>query len=295
MKKKRFFKNSICILLMTALAMMPLPCAALADGEAAEQTETGGTTEQTGTDGTTEQNSTDGTTEQTGTGETTGQTSTDGTTGQTEANETTEDTGNVSNAAAENAEVYAYADEPIVVTGLAYNGTTQIGVEEGTGYTLSGNTGINAGTYTATAVPDEGYRWYDDSTDARSITWSIEDSYTVTIPADQSLTSDTAKTGNVTVSECGIASGETLMVTVRSTNGYQLMDASGNSFISYTVTPENGTALSGTGENTVLTISSPTTHEASVTLTFLTISENVQQATLAAEHKDTLTFNVSVK
>ena len=193
-----------------------------------------------------------------------------------------------------NAEVYAFADEPTAVSGLAYNGTMQTGVEAGTGYTLSGNKGVDAGTYTATAVLTDGYKWYGESATSKTINWSIADSYIITIPADQSLTSDTPQTGNVIVSECGIASGQTLAVTVRSVNGYQLMNASGNSCIPYTVTPESNIAFSGTGENPVLTISSPTTHVARAALTFVTTADSVSQAKYAGEHKDTLTFTVSV-
>ena len=62
---------------------------------------------------------------------------------------------------------------PTAVSGLVYDGTVQIGVAPGTGYTLSGNTATAAGTYTATATLADNYEWSDGTTDAKTITWSI--------------------------------------------------------------------------------------------------------------------------
>lgn len=63
---------------------------------------------------------------------------------------------------------------PSAKTGLAYTGSMQIGVASGTGYTLSGNTAINAGSYTATATLKSGYEWSDGSPlQERTISWSI--------------------------------------------------------------------------------------------------------------------------
>ena len=62
---------------------------------------------------------------------------------------------------------------PKAVTGLVYDGTVKTGVEGGTGYTLTGNTATDAGSYTATATLAEGYTWSDGSTATQTITWSI--------------------------------------------------------------------------------------------------------------------------
>ena len=62
---------------------------------------------------------------------------------------------------------------PSAITGLIYNGTTQTGVREGTGYTITDNTATNAGSYTATATPTSNYRWSDGTTAAKDISWSI--------------------------------------------------------------------------------------------------------------------------
>ena len=63
---------------------------------------------------------------------------------------------------------------PTAISGLIYNGSEQIGVAEGTGYTLSGHKATNAGSYTATAALKSGYKWADGTTAAKTITWKID-------------------------------------------------------------------------------------------------------------------------
>lgn len=65
------------------------------------------------------------------------------------------------------------ATPPTAATGLVYNAQTQTGVEAGTGYTITGNTGKDAGDYTAIARLKDGYTWTDGSTDGKTIEWSI--------------------------------------------------------------------------------------------------------------------------
>ncbi len=63
---------------------------------------------------------------------------------------------------------------PTAVTGLVYTGNTQTGVKEGVGYTLTGNTATDAGSYTATATfSSTNYCWTDGGTEDASISWSI--------------------------------------------------------------------------------------------------------------------------
>ncbi len=58
---------------------------------------------------------------------------------------------------------------------LVYNGQEQIGVEAGSGYTLSKTTSATEiGDYTATATPESGYQWLDNTIDAKDISWSIK-------------------------------------------------------------------------------------------------------------------------
>ena len=56
---------------------------------------------------------------------------------------------------------------------LTYSGEEQVGVAEGTGYTLTGNRATDAGDYTATAKLTDGYRWSDGSFTDKAIHWSI--------------------------------------------------------------------------------------------------------------------------
>ena len=50
-------------------------------------------------------------------------------------------------------------DVPTAITGLVYDNTLKTGVEEGEGYTLTGNTATEAGEYEATAALKPGYAW----------------------------------------------------------------------------------------------------------------------------------------
>ena len=92
---------------------------------------------------------------------------------------------------------------PTAAPGLVYDGNVQTGVAAGEGYTLSGNTGTDAGSYTATVTlaDAENTVWADDTTAptanaAKSIAWSIGKA-TVAVPtAVPNLTYDgTEKTG----------------------------------------------------------------------------------------------------
>ena len=64
---------------------------------------------------------------------------------------------------------------PTAASGLVYNASEQIGVEEGYGYSLSGDvSGVDAGTnYTAVASLDEFCVWSDGSAGDLDIVWSI--------------------------------------------------------------------------------------------------------------------------
>ena len=63
---------------------------------------------------------------------------------------------------------------PTAASNLVYDGTEQTGVAAGTGYTLTGTAAAtNAGDYSATATLEEGYIWSDESTEAKTINWSI--------------------------------------------------------------------------------------------------------------------------
>lgn len=71
------------------------------------------------------------------------------------------------------------AGQPIAVpiptanTGLKWTGKEQVGVPEGTGYTLTGNKATDAGSYTATATLASNYQWSDGSATPKTIPWTI--------------------------------------------------------------------------------------------------------------------------
>ena len=54
-----------------------------------------------------------------------------------------------------------FAAKPTAATGLVYNGKEQVGVAAGSGYTVSGGSATNAGSYTAKATLATGYIWAD--------------------------------------------------------------------------------------------------------------------------------------
>ena len=82
---------------------------------------------------------------------------------------------------------------PVAATNLVYNGSLQTGVAAGTGYTLAGNTATNAGNYTATATLAEGYKWSDNTTVPKTISWSISKATpTITSPSASAITSGQA-------------------------------------------------------------------------------------------------------
>lgn len=67
---------------------------------------------------------------------------------------------------------------PQAKTGLTWTGAELTGVDEGTGYTLTGHTAADVGNYTATAVLLDGYQWTDGSLESKDIPWSIAKSTT---------------------------------------------------------------------------------------------------------------------
>ncbi len=62
---------------------------------------------------------------------------------------------------------------PTANAGLKWTGAEQTGVNEGTGYTLSGHRETNAGSYTATATLEPNYQWNDGTDAPKTILWSI--------------------------------------------------------------------------------------------------------------------------
>ena len=135
----------------------------------------------------------------------------------------------------------------------------------------------------------------DTTSGTTTVTYTVSDSYTVSIPADVAFASDSlSKAGTVSASNVILVDGKTLTVKVASANGYALKCGTGTaSSIAYTLTPAGGSALSGTDATTVLTVAAGTT-SGSTNLTFATTAQNIASATKAGDHTDTLTFTCSV-
>lgn len=62
---------------------------------------------------------------------------------------------------------------PTAKTGLTYTNSEITGVDDGVGYTLTGNKGVDAGNYTAIAKLKSGYKWNDGTISDKEISWSI--------------------------------------------------------------------------------------------------------------------------
>ncbi len=87
---------------------------------------------------------------------------------------------------------------------LTYDGTEQTGVAEGDHYTVTGNTGTNAGDYTATVSLTDSvhYCWEDGTVEDRTVAWKISPKAvtpTVTLSATSYVYDGKAKKPGVTV------------------------------------------------------------------------------------------------
>lgn len=63
--------------------------------------------------------------------------------------------------------------KPSAVANLVYTGKVQTGVTSGEGYTVTGNTQTNAGTYAAVATLDKNHAWADGTTAPATVQWTI--------------------------------------------------------------------------------------------------------------------------
>jgi len=148
---------------------------------------------------------------------------------------------------------------PVANSGLTFDALTQIGVEQGDFYTLSGTvSAVNAGAYTAVAKLDDAanYQWSDGSSDEKEIKWSIAPK---TVTADVTLSQDSfeydgaAKTPAVTAKDGGatIIAGEYTVSYENNVNAgtatVKLTDKDGGNYVvsgskTFTITPKAVTA-----------------------------------------------------
>ena len=96
---------------------------------------------------------------------------------------------------------------PDAVAGLIYNGQMLTGVLADARYTLTGNTGIVAGVYTANAKLTYGYKWDDDSDTDKTITWRIAKKNLI-VTADDKIVTFPEAAPEFTVTYSGFIPGE---------------------------------------------------------------------------------------
>ncbi|WP_294796418.1 cadherin-like beta sandwich domain-containing protein, partial [uncultured Fenollaria sp.] len=206
---------------------------------------------------------------------------------------------------------------PTAKTNLVYNGSPQIGVNEGTGYTLTGNIETNAGTYTAKATLEAGYMWSDGTTNDKEISFAIKKARpTYTEPAnltgkkgDKLSTVDLPaqfkwKNGNITLDTVG-DNTYYAEFTPTDTENYEVIDVDLTvkvEEVAHNITVTNGTSSAATakqGESVTVTATVPTDKEfdaweaTGITLTDtqkkenpLTITMPDNDITLTAKLKD---------
>ena len=127
---------------------------------------------------------------------------------------------------------------------LTYNGSEQTAVWNNFDtdqLTVTGNTATNAGTYTASFTPKIGYKWSDNTTTAKTASWTI----------DKATGGVTLSTNNITLDST------TTSATVTVTN------ATGD----ITVTSSNSTVATASYSNGVITIESPNEKRGSAIIT----------------------------
>ena len=124
------------------------------------------------------------------------------------------------------------------------------------------------------------------------ITYGVEDSYVVTIPASITLSAGEASTMEISAADVVIGYGEQLTVSVSSTNyadskWYLVDTANAENKLEYSVKSGENAVASG---DAVLTVAAGSTDATTVTLS----TQLIDSATVSGTYKDTITFTVNV-
>lgn len=146
---------------------------------------------------------------------------------------------------------------------LTYDGTEQTAVFsnfDSSQLTVTGNTGTNAGSYTAQFTPKNGYCWSDETTTAKSVTWSIgKATGSVSVSSSSvSLNTSTLYT-DITITKVGdgalsVSSSNTSVATVGTiTNNVFRITAKASGSATVTVNMAAGTNY--TAANTTISVS----------------------------------------
>lgn len=136
------------------------------------------------------------------------------------------------------------------------------------------------------------------------VSYGIESTYTVTIPADFSFTNTKLESiGNVKASDVLLGDGKKLVVKMTSTNydttNLYTLDygASDVSMIPYFIKTKGTTDaydVNFVNGSSVLEVEAGTTTK-EVNIQFSTTTDDIAKATKSGEHKDTLTFECTVE
>lgn len=118
------------------------------------------------------------------------------------------------------------------------------------------------------------------------ISYSTSEGYVLTIPANTSFSTAGSVSGSVKLENVLLTSGKEIAVKMSSANNFNLK-CEGSS-IAYSVTEGEKTLANNVA---VLIVQAGATSGSS-TLSFTTTKANIDKATLAGEHKDTLSFEV---
>lgn len=134
-----------------------------------------------------------------------------------------------------------------------------------------------------------------DNTAQTTVTYSVGNTWTVEIPNSIVLNSSEKTTAEVKARDVVIEQGQTLSVTVSSTNNWRVENG-GNGF-DYTLKSDKATsaseALNNSSNNTVLTVTAGTVGETTANLTAeLTDANKGKYSTGGKSYEDTLTFTV---
>lgn len=132
----------------------------------------------------------------------------------------------------------------------------------------------------------------ENGTGTVEVIYGVSEKYTVTIPADITLTANHESDIEISASDVVIPYGNELTVSISSTNytdskWYLVDSASASNKLEYSIKNGENDVTSG---STILTVAAGTTEKQEVTLK----AKLVDKATYSGTYKDTLTFSVNV-
>ena len=142
-------------------------------------------------------------------------------------------------------------------TSFTYDGTEKVVVVEGENYTVTGTAkATNAGSYTATLTPNEGYVWADETTDAITIDWSIAKATNEWMTEPSITLTEWTQGESAGVLTAGVAKFGDVAVTINGEAFTQMPTAVGTYAITYSVADSaNYSALTRTISFTIKAVS----------------------------------------